>query len=290
MKAVILAGGLGTRISEETAIKPKPMVEIGGKPILWHVMKIYSQYGINDFIICLGYKGHYIKEWFGNYFLHNSDITFDLNNNKTKYHRSRSEKWKITLVDTGDNSMTGGRIKRIKDYIGEETFMVTYGDGVGDINIKSLLAFHKSHKKIATLTAAIPEGRFGVLKIGNKENVLAFSEKTDNKGRINAGFFVLEPEVFDYIDGDDTTFEKEPLENLAEDGQLFSYAHDGFWKPMDTLSDKNKLEKLWDSDRAPWKVWDKKIDHKHSQLEEFQQRKDYIYSVSSKKPLKQPRW
>lgn len=255
MKAVILAGGLGTRISEETAIKPKPMVEVGGKPILWHVMKIYSEYGINDFIICLGYKGYYVKEWFANYFMHNSDITFDLANNSVKYHKSRSEKWKITLVDTGDDSMTGGRIKRIKDYIGKETFMVTYGDGVGDINIKKLIKFHKSHKKIATLTSAVPEGRFGVLKIGEKENVLAFSEKTDNQGRINAGFFVLEPEVFDYIEGDSTTFEKEPLENLAKDKQLYSYAHEGFWKPMDTLSDKNKLEKLWEDGVAPWKIW-----------------------------------
>lgn len=255
MKAVILAGGLGTRISEETAVKPKPMVEVGGKPILWHVMKIYSEYGINDFIICLGYKGYYVKEWFGNYFMHNSDITFDLANNSVKYHKSRSEKWKITLVDTGDDSMTGGRIKRIKDYIGKETFMVTYGDGVGDINIKKIINFHKSHKKIATLTSVIPEGRFGVLKIGEKDNVLAFSEKTDNQGRINAGFFVLEPEVFDYIDGDNTIFEKEPLENLAKDKQLYSYAHDGFWKPMDTLSDKNKLEKLWEDGTAPWKIW-----------------------------------
>lgn len=255
MKAVILAGGLGTRISEETAVKPKPMVEIGGKPILWHVMKIYSQYGINDFIICLGYKGYYIKEWFSQYYMHNSDVTFDLEKNTIIYHKNRCEKWKVTLVDTGDNTMTGGRIKKIKDYIGKETFMVTYGDGVGDVNIDNLLKFHKSHKKIATLTAAIPEGRFGELKIGNKENVLAFSEKTDNRGRVNAGFFVLEPEVFDYIDGDSITFEKEPLENLAKDKQLFSYAHDGFWKPMDTLSDKSKLEKLWDDDVAPWKTW-----------------------------------
>lgn len=255
MKAVILSGGLGTRISEETAIKPKPMVEIGGKPILWHIMKIYSHYGINDFIICLGYKGYFIKEWFSQYYIHNSDVTFDLQNNTVQYHKNRCEKWKVTLVDTGDETMTGGRIKRVRDYIGKETFMATYGDGVGDININNLLKFHKSHKKIATLTAAIPEGRFGVLKIGKDENVLSFSEKTDNKGRINAGYFVLEPEIFDYIEGDSTTFEKEPLENLAKDKQLFSYTHDGFWKPMDTLSDKNKLEKLWEEGVAPWKIW-----------------------------------
>jgi len=255
MKVVILAGGLGTRISEETSVKPKPMVEIGDKPILWHIMKIYSQYGFNEFIICLGYKGYYIKEWFSQYYLHNSDVTFDLCKNETSYHKNRCEGWKITLVDTGDETMTGGRIKKIKEYIGDETFMVTYGDGVGNVDIKKLVEKHKKHGKLATVTSVIPEGRFGVLKISNSDKVEAFSEKTDNNARINGGFFVLEPKVFDYIKSDDMPFEKEPLETLANEGHLYNYAHDGFWKPMDTLSDKKKLEEMWLSGKAPWKIW-----------------------------------
>lgn len=255
MKVVILAGGLGTRISEETNIRPKPMVEIGGKPILWHIMKIYSHYGFNEFIVCLGYKGYYIKDWFNNYFLHNSDVTFDLENNSVTYHKNRSEKWKITLVDTGEQTMTGGRIKRIQEHVNNETFMLTYGDGVSDVDITGLVEFHKKHKKTATVTAVVPEGKFGVLAIGDDESVHSFSEKTDNKGRINAGFFVLEPEVFSFIDNDDTFFEKEPLEKLAMGGELKAFKHDGFWKPMDSLNDKNKLEEMWNSRNAPWKLW-----------------------------------
>jgi len=255
MKVVILAGGLGTRISEETSTRPKPMVEIGGKPILWHIMKIYSQFGFNEFVICLGYKGYYIKEWFNSYYLHNCDVTLDLANNTQECTNCRGEKWKVTLVDTGDNSMTGGRIKRIKDYVDGETFLATYGDGVGDVDIKALIKFHKDNKKIATLTATYPEGRFGVLDINDKNEVLSFSEKTDNRGHINGGFFVFEPEIFDYIEGDETTLEKEPLETLAKKGELAAYHHEGFWKPMDTLSDKNKLEQMWQSGQAPWKLW-----------------------------------
>lgn len=255
MKVVILAGGFGTRISEETTIRPKPMVEIGGKPILWHIMKIYSHYGFNDFIICLGYKGYYIKEWFNNYFLHNSDILLDLEDNSTKILKNKSEKWKITLTDTGADTMTGGRIKRIQEYVGNETFMATYGDGVGNIDIKKLLAYHKKHKKLATLTATHPEGRFGVLKINKQDQITNFSEKTDNQSEINAGFFVFEPEIFNYIKGDETILERDPLESLAKDGQLKAYHHKGFWKPMDTLSDKNKLEQLW-METAPWKIWE----------------------------------
>ncbi len=259
MKVVILAGGLGTRLNEETVTKPKPMVEISGKPILWHIMKIYSHYGFNEFVICLGYKGYYIKEWFHNYYLHNSDVTFDLENNSIKYHENRSEKWKITLVDTGDNTMTGGRIKRIKDYIGNETFMLTYGDGLSDVNINDLLKFHKENKGVATVTAIIPEGKFGTLIINDEYEVVSFSEKTDNKNRINGGFFVFEPDIFGYLkDGDATVLEKAPLENLAKDGKLKSFFHDGFWKPMDTLNDKNKLEDMWKNNNAPWKIWDKK--------------------------------
>lgn len=254
MKVVILAGGLGTRLSEETTVKPKPMVEIGGKPILWHIMKNYSFYGYNDFVICLGYKGYYIKEWFSQYFMHNSDVTFDLGKNTVEYHKNRGEKWKVTLVDTGDGTMTGGRIKRIRDYIGDETFMVTYGDGVGNVNIAELAKFHKDNKNIATVTSVIPEGRFGALSI--KDNMITnFSEKKDNKDRVSAGYFVFEPEVFDYIEGDDTIFEKEPLQNLSTDGKLFTYCHNEFWRAMDTLSDKSNLEKLWESGSAPWKLW-----------------------------------
>lgn len=255
MKVVILAGGLGTRLSEETAVKPKPMVEIGGKPILWHIMKIYSHYGFNDFIVCLGYKGYYIKEWFSQYYLHNSDVTFDLSKNEVCYHKNRGEKWTVTLIDTGDSTMTGGRVKRVKDYVGDETFMLTYGDGVGDIDVKQLLEFHKKHGKISTVTATLPEGRFGVLKIEESHEVSGFSEKTDNQGRVNGGFFVFEPQVFDYIEGDDTIFEYGPLPALAKKGEMYSFSHKGFWKPMDTLSDKQKLETLWDSGEAPWKIW-----------------------------------
>lgn len=255
MKVVILAGGLGTRISEETYIKPKPMVEIGGKPIIWHIMKIYSHYGFNEFIVCLGYKGYSIKEWFNNYFLHNSDVTLDLETNSVTYHKNRSEKWRITLVDTGEHSMTGGRIKRIKEHIGEETFMMTYGDGVSDIDINKLVSFHKSNKKLATVTAVIPEGKFGVLSINNELSVTSFSEKTDNKSRVSGGFFVLEPEVFSFLENDQTIFEKEPLEKLAAKGELKAFNHDGFWKPMDSLNDKNKLDDLWSSGNASWKVW-----------------------------------
>ena len=259
MKVVLFAGGLGTRLHEETVLKPKPMVEIGGKPILWHIMKTYSHYGFNEFIICLGYKGYYIKEWFNNYFLHNSDVTFDLGNNSIEYHENRSEKWKVTLVDTGDETFTGGRLKRIQEYVGNDTFMVTYGDGLADVNILKLLDFHKKHKKIATVTAIVPEGKFGVIIINDEYRVISFSEKTDNKSRISGGFFVFEPGIFDYLsNGDETVLEKAPLEDLAKDGELKAYFHDGFWKPMDTLRDKNTLEDLWKSGDAPWKVWDKK--------------------------------
>ncbi len=258
MKVVILAGGLGSRLSEETEIRPKPMVEIGGRPILWHIMKIYSSFGFNDFIICLGYKGYMIKEYFANYFLHHSDITIDLRENKTIIHNSNVEPWRITLVDTGHHTQTGGRIKRIQRYIGNETFMVTYGDGVGDINIRKLVEFHKSHKKIATITSVQPPGRFGALELSEKDNtVLRFQEKPKGDGSwINGGFFVLEPKVFEYIEGDHTIWEAEPLERLAKEGQLIAYKHYGFWHPMDTLRDKRYLEKLWQSGNAPWKIWD----------------------------------
>lgn len=255
MKVVILAGGLGTRLSEETSIKPKPMIEIGNKPILWHIMKIYSQYGFNEFIICLGYKGYYIKEWFNNYYLHNSDVTFDLENNTVNFCKNRCEKWKVTLVDTGENTMTGGRIKRIKEYVGNETFMLTYGDGVGNINIKELVKFHKKNKKIATVTAVTPIGRFGTLDVNKNKKVTTFSEKTDNEDRINAGFFVLDPEIFNYIKDDKTIFEKKTLENVAKKGELMAFFHNEFWSPMDNLSDKKKLEEMWEGGKAPWKIW-----------------------------------
>jgi len=255
MKVVILAGGLGTRLSEETSVKPKPMVEIGGKPILWHIMKIYSHYGFNEFIVCLGYKGYTIKEWFSHYYIHHSDLTFDLEHDNIIHHHNKGENWKVTLVDTGDETMTGGRIKRIKDYIGNETFMATYGDGVGNVNIKELVKFHKDNNHIATVTSVIPEGRFGALSIQDTR-ITNFSEKKDNKDRINAGYFVLEPEVFDYIEGDATAFEKDPLQNLAKDGKLHTYCHNEFWKAMDTLSDKSKLEEMWQKNEAPWKIWD----------------------------------
>jgi len=257
MKVVILAGGFGTRLTEETEIKPKPMVEIGGKPIIWHIMKIYSHYGFNDFIICLGYKGYVIKEFFSNYFIHQSDITLNLKDNSQIIHNSRAEPWKITLVDTGLNTLTGGRMKRVQEYIGNETFMLTYGDGVADINIKKLLEFHKKHSKYVTLTATQPSGRFGALNLDEKNNILSFKEKPQGDGAwINGGFFVLEPKIFDYIEGDQTMWEYEPLEHLAKDNQLVAYKHHGFWKCMDTLRDKRELEKLYSSKKAKWKLWE----------------------------------
>jgi len=256
MKVVILAGGLGTRLSEETTIKPKPMVEIGGRPILWHIMKIYSHYGFNEFLICLGYKGYMIKEYFANYFLHQSDITIDLEKNKIETHNNYAEPWKVTLVDTGDNTMTGGRILRVRDYIGKETFMMTYGDGVANINVNELIEFHKSKNKIATVTAAQPVGRFGSMEIDSNNNVKHFIEKPEGDGKwINGGFFVLKPEVFNYIEGDSISFERKPLEVLAEQNQLAAYHHRGFWMPMDKLSDKVELEKMWESGKAAWKIW-----------------------------------
>lgn len=254
MKTVILAGGLGTRISEESHLKPKPMIEIGGKPILWHIMKIYSSYGLNDFVICCGYKGYLIKEYFANYFLHNCDVTFDMSSNKSEVHHSKSEPWKVTLVDTGEETMTGGRLRRVKDYVGD-TFCMTYGDGLSDVNISKLLSFHKEHKGLATLTAAQPPGRFGSLNLdGNK--VGSFKEKpVGDGGWINGGFFVLSKQVLDLVKDDSTIWEREPLEALASQDQLSAYLHDGFWQPMDTLRDKNHLEDLWKSGKAPWKKW-----------------------------------
>jgi glucose-1-phosphate cytidylyltransferase len=256
MKAVILAGGLGSRISEETTLKPKPMVEIGGKPVLWHIMKIYSHYGINDFVICCGYKGYVIKEYFANYFLHMSDITFDMRNNEMKVHQQYAEPWKVTLVDTGENSMTGGRLRRVKDYLkDEEDFCFTYGDGVSDVDINKVIEFHRAAGVDATLTATYPPGRFGALDIQNGR-VGSFKEKPKGDGgMINGGFFVLKPKVIDLIAGDDTTWEREPLEQLSTSGQLAAFQHEGFWQPMDTLRDKTYLESLWQSGQAPWKVW-----------------------------------
>jgi glucose-1-phosphate cytidylyltransferase len=258
MKVVILAGGLGTRLSEETDLKPKPMVEICGKPIIWHIMKIYSHYGFNEFIICLGYKGYVIKEYFANYFLHQSDVTIDLRGNQKKMeiHNCRAEEWNITLIDTGLNTMTGGRIKRIAPYVGNETFMLTYGDGVSNVNIFNLLDFHKKHGKYATLTAVQPSGKFGALEVNETGEVLSFQEKPKGDGAwINGGFFVLDPNIFDYIDSDATLWEREPLERLTKDGQLAAYKHYDFWKCMDTLRDKMELENLWNSGNAYWKIW-----------------------------------
>ena len=257
MKTVILAGGFGTRISEESHLKPKPMIGIGDKPILWHIMKEYSQRGFQDFIICLGYKGYVIKEFFADYYLHTSDVTFDLCNNEMTVHNNHSEPWKVTLVETGLKTMTGGRIKRIKDYIGNEPFMLTYGDGVSDIDINDLIRFHQSHGKIATVTSVNVGQRFGVLDISENNQIMSFREKDQIDGSyINAGYMVLNPEVFDYIEGDETSFEKEPLEKLAKEGQLMAYKYHGFWKCMDTQRDKMQLEALWESGNAPWKVWD----------------------------------
>jgi len=259
MKVLLLAGGFGTRLSEETNIRPKPMVEIGGKPILWHIMKTYSQYGFNEFVVLLGYKGYYIKEYFANYFLHQSDVTIDMKDGNMEIHNNHSEPWKITLLDTGIESMTGGRVKRAQAFIGGEPFMLTYGDGVSNINIEELVKFHKSHGKAMTMTSAQPEGRFGALNIEENSQVSSFQEKPKGDGGwINAGFFVCEPKVFDYItEGDSTIFEQSPLQNLSKDGEIFTFKHDGFWKPMDTLRDKQQLQKMWEEKKAPWKVWDK---------------------------------
>jgi glucose-1-phosphate cytidylyltransferase len=255
MKAVILAGGLGTRISEETGVKPKPMIEIGGKPILWHIMKIYSAHGIHDFVICCGYKGYMIKEYFANYFLHMSDVTFDMENNQMKVHQRNAESWRVTLVDTGDNTMTGGRLKRVRDYLGDDDFCFTYGDGVGDVDIGRSIEFHRQHGKLATVTAVQPPGRFGSLDMKG-DDVLSFQEKPQGDGSwINGGFFVLSPKVVDLIDGDQTSWEREPCERLARDSQLSVYRHSGYWQPMDTLRDKVHLEELWQSGKAPWKTW-----------------------------------
>jgi glucose-1-phosphate cytidylyltransferase len=256
MKVVILAGGMGTRISEETVVRPKPMVEIGGKPILWHIMKIYSHYGYNDFVVCLGFKGYMIKEYFSNYFLHMSDVTFDMKHNSMEVHERYAEPWKVTLVDTGTDAMTGGRLKRVAHYIGNETFMVTYGDGVSNVNIAELVAYHRKHGKTATVTATQPSGRFGALNLDETNKVNFFQEKPAGDGSwINGGFFVLEPKMLGLIAGDSTILEKEPLERLAHDGQLVAYKHDDFWYAMDTLRDKNHLESLWQAGTAPWKVW-----------------------------------
>lgn len=257
MKAVLLAGGLGTRLSEETDLKPKPMVEIGHKPILWHIMKIYSFHGVNDFIICCGYKGYLIKEYFANYFLHQSDVTFCMKSNQMQVHQNNAEPWTVTLVDTGENTLTGGRLKRVKDYLdNNEIFCFTYGDGVGDVNISDLIAFHKQHGKQATLTATRPPGRYGALKFGPNDSVDHFQEKPDGDGSwINGGFFVLHPDVIDRIEGDKTAWEGEPLVSLAKDGQLSAFKHEGFWQPMDTLREKMMLNDLWNSGKAPWSVW-----------------------------------
>lgn len=255
MKAIILAGGLGTRLSEETVVKPKPMVEIGGKPILWHIMKIYSSHGINDFVICLGYKGYLIKEFFANYFLHVSDVTFDLKDNKVEIHQNNSEPWRVTLVETGEETMTGGRLKKVSSYIGNEDFCFTYGDGVSTVNISELISFHKEQGRLATVTAVQPPGRFGVLDF-NQNKVQGFKEKPQGDGAwINGGFFVLSPKVIDYIENDKTIWEQEPMNKLASAGQLSAFIHDGFWQPMDTLRDKVYLEDLWNKNKAPWKVW-----------------------------------
>jgi len=257
MKVLLLAGGFGTRLSEETDIRPKPMVEIGGKPILWHIMKIYAHYGFNEFVILLGYKGYYIKEYFANYFLHQSDLIIDIATGKIEVLNNSCEPWKVTLLDTGLETMTGGRIKRAQNFVGDEPFMLTYGDGVADIDIKKLVEFHKSHGKAMTMTSAQPEGRFGALNINEKNQVTNFLEKPKGDGGwINAGFFVCEPKVFDYItEGDRTVFEQSPLQNLAKDGEIFTYKHERFWKPMDTLRDKMQLQKLLETKQAPWKVW-----------------------------------
>jgi glucose-1-phosphate cytidylyltransferase len=254
MKAVILAGGRGSRISEETSIKPKPMIEIGEKPILWHIMKFYSAHGINDFVICCGYLGYVIKEYFANYFVHTSDITYDLANNKVEVHHQTTEPWKVTLVDTGLDSMTGGRLKRVKQYLDDEDFCFTYGDGLSDVNITKLLKFHQESGKLATVTAVQPPGRFGAL-ILDSTDVKGFREKPEDGGWINGGFFILNPQVIDYIEDDSTTWEREPMERLVKDNQMNAFLHHGFFQPMDTLRDKNQLEEMWEKGTAPWKIW-----------------------------------
>lgn len=257
MKAVILAGGLGTRLSEETVVRPKPMVEIGGRPILWHIMKIFSAYGVNDFIVCCGYKGHIIKEFFANYMLYSSDVTFDIKANAMRVHQNGAEPWRVTLAETGQDTMTGGRLKRVAEYIGNEPFCFTYGDGVADVNIEALIRFHIDNRALATLTATQPPGRFGAFRLSAHDaHIENFHEKPDGDGAwVNGGFFVLEPQVLEYIAGDSTVWESEPMERLAKEGHLCAYRHDGFWQPMDTLRDKMYLEDLWRTQRAPWKVW-----------------------------------
>lgn len=256
MKVVILAGGLGTRISEETDLRPKPMVEIGGMPILWHIMKIYSHYGHNEFVICLGYKGYMVKEYFANFFLHHADVTFDLGKNEMQIHKSNSENWKITLVDTGKDTLTGGRVKRIQSYVNNETFMLTYGDGVSNVNIPKLIETHRKNNKYVTVTAIQPSGKFGALNIGDNNDVHSFLEKPKGDGSwINGGFFVCQPQLFNYLTDDSCVLEQSPLENLAKDNQLVAYKHDGFWKPMDTLKDKQDLNEFWNNGKAEWKVW-----------------------------------
>ncbi|MFI5163162.1 MAG: glucose-1-phosphate cytidylyltransferase [Sphingobacteriales bacterium] len=256
MKVVILAGGLGTRLSEETILKPKPMVEIGGMPILWHIMKSYSSFGFNDFIVCLGYKGYMVKEYFANYFLHKSDVTIDLSNNSIKIHDSQAEPWKVTLVDTGNDTLTGGRIKRIKEHVNNETFMLTYGDGVSNVNITELVKFHEGHGKFCTVTSVQPSGRFGALDIRGHNEVKSFIEKPKGDGAwVNGGFFVCEPAIFNYIEGDATVWEMEPMERIANQGEMLTFKHAGFWRPMDTLKDKHDLNEMWDTNKAPWKVW-----------------------------------
>lgn len=256
MKAVILAGGLGTRISEETQLKLKPMIAVGGKPLLWHIMKIYSSFGVNDFVVCLGYKGYLIKEYFANYYLHMSDVTFDMENNAMEIHQNSAEPWRVTLVDTGEKAMTGGRLKRVGRYLGSEDFCFTYGDGVANVNVGKLIAFHKKHGKLATVTAVQPPGRYGALAMEGKTTVRGFLEKPQGDGGwINGGFFVLSPKVLDYIADDASTWEMEPMRQLSAEGNLQAYMHKGFWQPMDTLREKNLLEELWSSGKAPWKMW-----------------------------------
>jgi len=254
MKAVILAGGQGTRLAEETDRIPKPLVQIGGKPILWHIMKIYSAHGINDFIICLGYKGYAIKEYFNNYYIHNSDVTFDFTNNKTIIHQNHVEPWHVTLVDTGDKTLTGGRLKRVQEHVGDEDFCFTYGDGVGDIDISAALAFHKAQNRLATVTVTKPPGRFGAIQVDGGR-VSRFQEKPEGEGWINGGFFILSPKVIDFIEDDQTIWEDKPMQRLADEGQLSAWVHHGFWHPMDTLRDRILLEQLWENDEAPWRIW-----------------------------------
>ena len=255
MKAVILAGGLGTRIAEETSVRPKPMVEIGGKPILWHIMKIYSRHGIDDFVVCLGYKGYVIKEYFANYYLHMGDVTFDMKDNRMEVHQSSAEPWRVTLIDTGDATMTGGRLKRVLPYVGDEDFCFTYGDGLADVDIRALIAFHRAHGAAATVTAVSPPGRFGALSMDG-DRIRGFAEKPQGDGAwVNGGFFVLSPRVAEHIAGDETTWEREPMEELASSGQLAAYRHEGFWQPVDTLRDLRALQELWATGSAPWKVW-----------------------------------